>query len=68
MLLDVEVLPLLLHVLVDLQLGVAFGIAEFHLLIDGDEVGKYEGVDAFALIVGMNADEQEVEHFVALPL
>ena len=65
MLLGAEVLPLCLHLAVQLQLGIAFGIFEAQLLVDGDEVGEEQGIDTFVLVFGFDGNQQQVEHLGA---
>ena len=55
-----EVFPLLLDVLVALELNVALGILVSVGDIIGNQVGKHQRIDAFALIFGLDCDEQQV--------
>ena len=67
MLLRLEVLPLALHLVVHLQFGIAFGIFEAKLLINGNQVGKEQCVHALALIIGPHGHKQQIEYLRALP-
>lgn len=67
MLFRLEILPLVLHLVVDFQFGIALGIFKSHLSINGDEVGEEQGVGTLSLIVGTHGHEQEVERFRTFP-
>ena len=63
MLFRLEVLPLRLHLAVQLQLRITLGILETKLLIDGDKVGEQQCIDALVLIFRFYGNQQQVEHF-----
>lgn len=55
MLFRLEVLPLRLHLAVQLQLRITLGILETKLLIDGDKVGEQQCIYPLVLILGFTA-------------
>lgn len=59
-----EVAPLRLHLLVQLQLGVALGKLVSVLDEAGNEVGEKQRVHALALILGLHCHEQQIDHVV----
>ena len=65
MLLRAEVFPLCLYFSVQFQFGIAFGIFEAQLLVDGNQVGEQQCVDTLILLFGFDGYEQQVEHLGA---
>ena len=58
----VNVLPLRLYFLVYLKLEVCLSPFESFGNVDGDKVGKQQGVDTFALVFRLDGYEEEVEN------
>ena len=61
MLFALEVFPLFLDVFVAFKFYVAFGLTVAGLDVAGYEVGEEQGVDAFALVFGLDGDEEQVD-------
>ena len=61
MLFRLEVVPLGLHLAVQFQFHVAFGVLEAQLLVDGDEVGEEQGVDTLVLVFGLYGHQHQVQ-------
>ena len=62
MLFRLEVLPLRLHLAVQLQLRITLGILETKLLIDGDKVGEQQCIYPLVLILRFHGNQQQIEH------
>ena len=62
MLFRLEVLPLRLHLAVQLQLRITLGILETKLLIDGDKVGEQQCIYPLVLILWFHGNQQQIEH------
>lgn len=59
-----EILPLSLHSRVVFELEVALGEFQAVANVEGKEIGEEQGVDAFALIFGLDGHEHEVDDVV----
>ena len=57
-----ECAPLCLYFLVELKLRVTFPILKSHLLENRHKVVEQESVDSLALVFGLHAYQQQIEH------
>ena len=58
--LSLKILPLPLHLLVGLHLDLTFTPFETVLLIDGDEMGKHQGIGSLGTVFGQDTDHLQV--------
>ena len=62
-----QIIPHGLHFIVYCQLGVAFRIFKSQPNSFGDKLTKDKGIHTFALILRINADQQQVKNFIVVP-
>ena len=63
-----QILPLTLHALVGLHLDLTFTPFETVLLIDGDEMGKHQGIGSLGTVFGQDTDHLQIDNTCLMKL